>query len=363
MIDEVNAALPVAPAQGVHFEYIGNDVISVFLDGIGEHGGETSGSEGSDLGMGIGLSSGTNLLAGAGYVGGDDRGTQDDKGFGEDCYGTGGSWTAGALRGEGGVLPEGSAGARQSAAQTVADGEAQTFVTASPSAEVVVNQVPFPELSPRIVNYTSRSDHMEEYYANNGDIGEEGIADNRHGGVGAQGHYIETHGEHDNQNGESHRLDIRNGDAGGAGGAEADCIERDGENDVEEYFIASGGELSSEDGETSEASSAEQCFVGSGADGEQGETCRALSCEMQGRELEGTGGPQGLVGHGMYGLFGLSVAGGMDGASGMGGIDGELEGRRSAYALRRGFCSSTSTYRRSSMCTISERPAGGAFLF
>lgn len=95
---------------------------------------------------------------------------------------------------------------------------------------------------------------------------------------------------------------------------------------MEEYYIASGGEPSSEGGETSGASSTEERFVGNGADGEQGETSGALGFEEQGSELEGTGGPQGLVDHDMCALFGLSVAGGTDGASGIGGVDGELEG-------------------------------------
>lgn len=107
-------------------------------------------------------------------------------------------------------------------AKSVVDGEAQFFITASPSAEVVASHAPYPELSARIVHDTSSTDH------------------------------------------------------------------------VEEYRIVSGGEPSSEDGETSDASLAEECFVGNGADGEQGETSGMLGFEVQGSELEGTEGSQGL---------------------------------------------------------------------
>lgn len=128
LIGGVNAALAAASAQDMQVEHIGSGVMPVVLDGIGAPGSDTSSSEGSDLGMGIGLISGTNRLAGAGYVDGDVSGTHDDKGIGEDCYCTVGFCTMGALCGQGGVLPEGSlrgegwehtAGAHEPAAQTL----------------------------------------------------------------------------------------------------------------------------------------------------------------------------------------------------------------------------------------------------
>lgn len=120
---------------------------------------------------------------------------------------------------------------------------------------------------------------MEECYADNGEMRGQGIADHRDGGVDAHGQCAETRGEQDNQNGERHGLDIRSGEVGGGG--EANDIARDGENDVEEYYIASGGEPSSEDGETSDSNSAEECFVEHGANGEQGETSATLGFEVE----------------------------------------------------------------------------------